>query len=148
MAVCFHVIWLLSINQSYLLKLYVDSSPVVLYSFLARPRALGPVSISYKTSYHKIIWSIEPRDWYFKLSRRFEIWQAHWQHYCRGACQISEQSHNSKYKSRSTKSRLLRYWKGPWWNLFAEAGSYDMMYIWLLATGSQSLLARLSAAGW
>ena len=42
----------------------------------------------------------KPRDWYFKLSYRFEIWQAHRQHCCRSACQTSERSDNSKYKSR------------------------------------------------
>ena len=31
----------------------------------------------------------KPRDWYFELSYRFEIWQAHRQHCCRSACQIS-----------------------------------------------------------
>ena len=36
----------------------------------------------------------KPRDWYFKLSYRFEIWQAHRQHCCRSACQISERSDN------------------------------------------------------
>ena len=59
----------------------------------------------------------KPRDWYFKLSHRFEIWQAHRQHCCRSACQISERSGNSKYKSRGfetlrdlTERRLFRYW--------------------------------------
>ena len=42
----------------------------------------------------------KPRDRYFKLSYRFAIWQAHRQHCCRSACQISERSDNSKYKSR------------------------------------------------
>ena len=55
-----------------------------------------PVSISEKTSFRKIS---KPRDWYFKLSNRFAIWQAHRQHCCRSACQISERSDNSKYKS-------------------------------------------------
>ena len=61
----------------------------------------------------------KPRDWYFKSSYRFEIWQAHRQHGCRSACQISERSDNSKYKSRGfetlrdlTKRRLLGYWEG------------------------------------
>ena len=61
----------------------------------------------------------KPRDWYFKLSYRFEIWQAHRQHCCRSACQISERSDNSKYKSRGfetlrdlTKRRLFGYWDG------------------------------------
>ena len=43
----------------------------------------------------------KPRDWYFKLSHRFEIWQAHRQQCCRSACQISERSDNSKYLSRA-----------------------------------------------
>ena len=61
----------------------------------------------------------KPRDWYFKLSYRFEIWQAHRQHCCRSACQISERSDNSKYKSRGfetlrdlTKRRLFGIWDG------------------------------------
>ena len=61
----------------------------------------------------------KPRDWYFKLSYRFEIWQAHRQHCCRSACQISERSDNSKYTSRGfetlrdlTKRRLFGYWDG------------------------------------
>ena len=60
-----------------------------------------------------------PRDWYFKLSNRFEIWQAHRQQCCRSACQISERSNNSKYKSRGfetsrdhTIRRLFGYWDG------------------------------------
>ena len=61
----------------------------------------------------------KPRDWYFKLSYRFEIWRAHRQQYCRSACQISERSDNSKYKSRDFESlrdlmerRLFGYWDG------------------------------------
>ena len=61
----------------------------------------------------------KPRDWYFKLSYRFEIWQAHRQHCCRSACQISERSDNFKYKSRGfetlrdlTERRLFEYWAG------------------------------------
>ena len=61
----------------------------------------------------------KPRDWYFKLSYRFEIWQAHRQHCCRSACQISERYDNSKYKSRGfeilrdlTGRRLFGYWDG------------------------------------
>ena len=68
----------------------------------------------------------KPRDWYFKLSYRFEIWLAHRQHCCRSACQISEQSDNYKYKSRGfetlrdlTERRLFGYWDGAqvlWYN--------------------------------
>ena len=58
-------------------------------------------------------------EWYFKLSYRFEIWQAHRQHCCRDVCQISERSDDSKYKSRGfetlrdlTERRLFGYWDG------------------------------------
>ena len=61
----------------------------------------------------------KPRDWYFKLSYRFEISQAHRQHCCRSACHISERSDNSKYKIRGfetlrdlTERRLFGYWDG------------------------------------
>ena len=58
----------------------------------------------------------KPRDWYFKLPYRFEMWQAHRQHCCRSACQISERSDNPKCKSRGfetlrdrTERRLFGY---------------------------------------
>ena len=61
----------------------------------------------------------KPRDWYFKLSHRFEIWQAHRQQCCRSACQISERSDNPKCKSQGfetlrdlTERRLFGYWDG------------------------------------
>ena len=61
----------------------------------------------------------KPRDRYFKLSYRFEIWQTHRQHCCRSACQISERLDNSKYKSRGFETlrdlmerRLFGYWDG------------------------------------
>ena len=61
----------------------------------------------------------KPRDWYFKLWHRFEIWQAHRQQCCRSACQISERSDNSKYKSRGLETlrdlmerRIFGYWDG------------------------------------
>ena len=61
----------------------------------------------------------KPRDRYFKLSYRFEIWQAHRQHCCRGACQISKRCDNLNYQSRGfetsrdlTIRRLIRYWNG------------------------------------
>ena len=63
----------------------------------------------------------KPRDWHFGLSYRFEIWQAHRQQCCRIACQISERSDNSKYKSRGfktlrdlTKRRRSDIETGPW----------------------------------
>ena len=67
-------------------------------------------------SSHKVS---KPRDRYFRLSYRFEIWEAHRQHCCRSTCQISERSDNSKYKSRGfetlrdlTERRLFGYWDG------------------------------------
>ena len=64
----------------------------------------------------------KPRDWWIKLSRRFEIWQVLWQPCCCGACQVSERSDNSKYKSRGfetlrdlTVRRLVGYWNGALW---------------------------------
>ena len=61
----------------------------------------------------------KPRDWQFQLSHRFEIWQALRQQCCRGACQISERSSNSKHRSRGfansrdlTIRRLIGYWNG------------------------------------
>ena len=60
----------------------------------------------------------KPRDWYFKLSHRFEIWQAHRQQCCRSACQISERSGNSKCKSRGfemlRKDVFSDIETGPW----------------------------------
>ena len=47
------------------------------------------------------------RDWLLKLLQGSEIWQAPRQQCCRGACQISKLSHNSKYKSRDFDT--LRY---------------------------------------
>ena len=47
----------------------------------------------------------KPRDLYYKLSYRFEIWQAHRQDCCRSACQMSERSDNSEYKSRGFETR-------------------------------------------
>ena len=61
----------------------------------------------------------KPRDWQFKLSDRFEIWQAHRQRCCRCACQISKLLDKSKYKSRGFETsrdlmirRLIGYWNG------------------------------------
>ena len=77
----------------------------------------------------------KPRDWCFELSYRFEIWQAHRQHCCRSACQMSERSDNSKCKSRGfetlrelTERRLFGYWDRaqtvslcPIWSLLPAA---------------------------
>ena len=77
----------------------------------------------------------KPRDWYFKLSYRFEIWQALRQHYCRSAWQISERSDNSKYKSRGfetlrdlTERRLFGYWVTLSWRV-----PNFVMIVWLFS---------------
>ena len=54
----------------------------------------------------------------FKLLHRFEIWQASRQQGCRGACQISERSHSSKYKSsdfKTLRDLIIRRLIGYWW---------------------------------
>ena len=78
----------------------------------------------------------KPRDWYFKLSHRFEIWQAHRQHCCRSAYQISERSDNSKYKSRGfetwrdlTERRLFGYWDGALIYGLVSLFDYDRDFI-------------------
>ena len=77
----------------------------------------------------------KPRDWYFKLSYRFEIWQAHRQHCCRSACQISERSDNSKYKSRGfetlrdlTERRLFGYWDGAQESIVSMQATVPYVY--------------------
>ena len=61
----------------------------------------------------------KPRDRQFKSSYSCEIWQARRQQCCRGACQISQRSDYSKYKSRGIETsrdltirRLIGYWNG------------------------------------
>ena len=73
-------------------------------------RPLGPVSISEKRLIVRSREVSKPRDWYFKSSYRFEIWQAHRQQCCRSACQISERSDNSKYGFETSRERE------PWYH--------------------------------
>ena len=98
----------------------------------------------------------KPRDWYFKLSNRFEIWQAHRQQCCRSACQISERSDNSKYKSRGfetsrdlTIRRLFGYWDGaliptspPWRNARRPAWTMKLALRWI-GSGFMCLQSRI-----
>ena len=48
------------------------------------------------------------------IALKFDSWQAHRQQCCRSACQISERSDNSKYKSRGfeTLREPFGYWDG------------------------------------
>ena len=50
----------------------------------------------------------KPRDWEFKSSHCFAIWQARRQRCCQGACQIAERPGNSKYKSRGLETFTMR----------------------------------------
>ena len=67
-------------------------------------------------------WRIQPsrlivKCLWFMLSHCFEIWQAHRQQCYRGACQISEWSDNSKYKSRgfeTSQDLMIRHLTGYW----------------------------------
>ena len=75
---------------------------------------MGPVSICDKTFFLRFREVLK-----FKLSHRFEIWQAHPQQCCRGACQIVERSNYSKYTYRNIETsrdltirRLIGYWNG------------------------------------
>ena len=77
----------------------------------------------------------KPRDWYLKLSYRFAIWQAHRQHCCRSACQISKRSDNSKYKSRGfetlrdlTERRLFGYWDGT--QVLPQCAATSYLFLW------------------
>ena len=74
----------------------------------------------------------KPRDRYFKLSYRFEIWQAHRQHCCRSACQISERSDNSKYKSRGFETWLsflvLHLYVSSLFAIFGPRGSQNSQW--------------------
>ena len=65
----------------------------------------GLFSLCGKTSYRQISWSLVAARLGFN---RFEIWQSYLQPWCLCACQILEQSGNSKYKSRGfATSRYL-----------------------------------------
>ena len=99
-----------------LLRQYVSYQFGVWAVLRCQVPVLGPVSISEKTSFRKVA---EPRNLYFKLSDRSEIWQALRQQCCRCACQISKRYNNSKYQSRGfetlrdlPKRRLFGYWDG------------------------------------
>ena len=64
-----------------------------------RPPVLPHVSD--KTSYHKKLWSLE--------DMRLVTCIINSSHNCRGACPISERSHNSKYKSRGFEKFARSY---------------------------------------
>ena len=77
----------------------------------------------------------KPQNQQFKLSYRCEIWQARRQQCCRGACQISERSDYSKYKSRGIETsrdltirRLIGCWNGAQYSgLFVSWGHHQRL---------------------
>ena len=89
----------------------VRQSPL---GFLRRRQC--PISLSNKTSYHKISWirSREIGNLNYRVTSKFDGHLSN----CR-ACQIAERSHNSKYKSHDFDAlrdlmirRLIGYWNG------------------------------------
>ena len=61
---------------------------------------------------------------YFQLSYRFEIWQAHRQHCCRSACQVSERSRGFETLRDLTERRLFGYWDIEPWLSIVSRGAY------------------------
>ena len=60
----------------------------------------------------------KPLDLYLELYDRSDIWQAHWQHCCRCACQISKRCNDWNYQSRGFETsldlmigRIIGYWR-------------------------------------
>ena len=75
-------------------------------------------------------------DRQFVLSHCFVIWQAHRQQCCRSACQISDWSDNSKYKSCGLETsrdltirRLIWYWIGPSIRITVDLSSINRMFL-------------------
>ena len=129
MGACFGETFLVSVKRFLvsikIFQIFVVRSLVFIKRFLSMKRFLVSIKNRAPSQYPKRALFVrsrkvsKPRDWYFKLSYRFEIWQAHRQHCCRSACEISEGSDNSKYKSRGfetlrdlTKRGLFGYWDG------------------------------------
>ena len=93
-------------------------------------------------------------DWVLKCSYHFEIWQAHRQQCCRGACQISERSYNSIWISRLPAfprscnntsypcHRILI--KGPW---RSTAGCLAQCMIWPVAHSPNSTWFQVELLG-
>ena len=70
----------------------------------------------------------KPQDWLLKSLHCFGIWQAHRQHCCWGACQISEWLYNSKYKScgfETLRNLTIRCLMGYWNRAQSPIGSSD-----------------------
>ena len=63
-------------------------------------KSQGLYSLSGKTSYRQISWSLEATRLMLQWSYRSEIWQALQQQRCRGTCQISERLEKFKSESR------------------------------------------------
>ena len=72
----------------------------------------------------------KPWYWYFKLSYRFEIWQAHRQQCCRSACFQSDRTILNTNLATSRLYEILRKYvfldieTGPWFPVWSTKGSY------------------------
>ena len=81
----------------------------------------------------------KPRDRQFKLSYRCEIWLACRQQCCLCACQISQRSDYSKYKSRGVETsqdlmirRLIGYWNGALLIWFPDNQAHPLtIFTWI-----------------
>ena len=103
----------------YIPPLSLSLAPYYLYLSLSILLPLGPASISDKTSYRKVSWSLEATRLHLELFDPSEIWQAHRQYCCWCACQISKPDGNLNHQSCGfetsrdlTIRRLIRYWNG------------------------------------
>ena len=104
--------------QNEISKLRIDTQKTT-YTY-AMPQYLSPVSISDKTSYLKILWSLEVARFVFKIVR--SLWNLTGtmaEHCCRGGCQILKQCDNLNCQSRGLETsrdltirRLIGYWNG------------------------------------
>ena len=70
-------------------------------SVLKKADKLNPSLSLSLVRYRKVLKAL---DWLLKCSYCFDIWQAIRQQCCWGACQISQRSDNSKYKSCGFKT--------------------------------------------
>ena len=113
-------------------RLYVESGSSMLTLLVLK---LGPVSISEKTSYRMISWSLEVARFVFRIVR--SLWNltgtsAAVLPMCRCACQISKRYDNLKDQSRGfetlrdlTKRRLFGYWDGALNHSDGKLGQYN-----------------------
>ena len=118
------------------------SSSIVRHYSVSRALLQNPIRRLTVRS-HKVS---KPRDLYWELSDRSEIYQAPRQQGCRSACKISKRCDNLKYQSRGfetsrdlTIRRLIEYWNGAqvvWWPKTSVSAAMGMSgwHIWINTT--------------